>query len=177
MNRRQFICTAVAAAAMPLPVPLAIKAAPAASPLLPAWTVGTPGEWDWQVVRAKTNEDAVTAWAEESGYYKGEDCSDGPDCECDFCWQTAGVDADRQERWDNIDVTAGDEHWFKAGMGSNCKRCGYETFQEEGGRFVAGAVVRGDCMTFGAVICGDCMTLADWEIVDPERAAELRDEI
>lgn len=63
--------------------------------------------------------------------------------------------------WDSKQcVTNGD--WIRAGMGTHCTRCGYETTQD-------GGYAIGD-----DAICEDCMTLADWDIVDPEWAAEFR---
>lgn len=67
------------------------------------------------------------------------------------------------KRWDDLDrePTAGD--WLTAGMGHTCSRCGEETSVDCGGKNVAGVAV-----------CEDCMKLPDWEIVDPERAAEMK---
>lgn len=133
--------------------------------LIPAWVVGTPGEFDWQHIIAKTEDQARRFFAAE---VIGGDpaCEEGglPDCECDFCEKLGQVEAERKPMWDGKpynSITPGD--WLRSGTGHICSRCSYETFREEGGHGVGNEAV-----------CEECMTLADWEIVDPEHAAELR---
>lgn len=158
---------AIAAAATPAPLAIAAEAAatmaPAATRL--AWAVGTPGEFDWQHITAGTEDEAIRRYACET--VGGDGCEDGgeDDCECEWCLVIGSVEAQRQPAWDQKSETTNAD-WLRVGMGSFCSRCGYETISEEGGHAV------GD-----EAVCADCMTLADWDIVDPERAAELRTEI
>jgi hypothetical protein len=173
LSRREAIKLAaggLVAAVAPLPALAAtIKAPIAASAVLPAWAVGTPGEWDWRVIEAATELEARFAWLDDGG--PGSDCEQGgkagerEDCDCDSCSEFRGLDTDRKEHWDGKGVIAGDGMWFESGLGAYCSRCNEEAFSHDGGAVVAGEVV-----------CGECMTLADWDIADPERAAELRAE-
>jgi hypothetical protein len=136
----------------------------AAAPL-PVWLVGTPGEYNWQAVRALTEVEARLRWVCD---FVGDDkCDDGgepkDDCDCDFCCNFRDVDAQRYPQLDAKDtITPAD--WLKVGVGHVCSRCG-----EEAGPDDAHAV--------GAeAVCEYCMKLADWDIVDPERAAEIRED-
>jgi hypothetical protein len=147
------------------PIPAA-AVAPVAAPL-PAWTVGTSGEFDWQMVRALTEKDARLLWASD---FTGDDaCEDGgppkDDCECDLCSKFRCAEVNRVEQWDSLDEVKPAD-WLRVGFGHVCSRCGYETFREEGGKAV------GD-----EAVCEECMTVEDWDAVDPERAAELRAEM
>lgn len=161
ISRREVLLgTAAAVAATALPTMPAI-AAPSPE-ILPAWVVGTPGEFNWQHIVARTAEEAErifrAEWCDDS--CEGEE--DAPCGECDFC--TLDVDHERKPMWDGkSDVTPGD--WLRSGTGHICSRCSYETFPQEGGHGV------GD-----EAVCADCMTLADWDVVDPEHAAEIRTE-
>jgi hypothetical protein len=154
---------AVLAAAIP---PAEAAIAPTAPPL-PAWAVGTPGEWNWQAVEALTEHEAKLAWIRDQ--YQIEECEDGcggsDECDCEFCDHLRSLEADRKPKWDGKSVTAGDTTWFASGLGAYCDRCSYETSRDECGHVVNNEVV-----------CEQCMTLADWDIVDPEHAAELREE-
>lgn len=166
MNRREFICAAVATGAAAV-IPAVPAIATAADQLLkPAWAVGTSGEFDWQCFRADTAEEAIRLAAEE---YVGGGCLchelKEPDSSCEYCERVARYDADRVPVWDAADPVSGAD-WLAAGMGTYCSRCSYETFSETGGRAVNNEAV-----------CEDCMTLADWDIVDPERAAEIREDL
>jgi hypothetical protein len=153
MNRREVLLGAAAlAAAAQLPT-----AAVAKQPL-PAWAVGTPGEFNWQRIIAKTAEEAEGIFRNENCEFECEE--DAPCGECDGC--TMEVIAERKPVWDGI-VNPTPADWLRAGSGTFCSRCSYETFPEENGHPVVDEAV-----------CEDCMTLADWDIVDPARAAELR---
>jgi hypothetical protein len=163
LSRRELLIGAVAVAAVANIPALQALAAPAEA--LPAWVVGTPGEFDWQHVTGRTAEDAIRNFVcEQVG---GDGCEEGgePDCDCEWCYTIGGLEAERKPMWDGKrDVTPGD--WLRSGTGHVCSRCGYETFREEGGHGV------GD-----EAVCAECMELADWDIVDPEHAAELRAKI
>lgn len=162
ISRREVLLGAIAvtaAAALPtIPAPAAM--APEA---LPAWAVGTPGEFNFQHIVAKTAEEAEkifrAEWCDDS--CEGEE--DAPCGACDAC--CLEVNATRVEIWDGKkDTTSGD--WLEAGMGTYCARCSYECFADNGAKPVNGEAV-----------CEECMTLADWDIIDPEHAAELRAEM
>ncbi len=168
----KFSAAAVAAAAAGPAAALA-PAQTAAAPLAQTWLVGTPGEADWRAVKANSLAEAIRerrghdddcgAWCEavEDGAAPPEDC------ECDFCAglgcykgeHVAGLDGKRVE-----DITPGD--WIESGYGHFCSRCDCEAYAEIGAHAVGGEAV-----------CKDCMTLADWDIVDPAHAAELRAEM
>jgi hypothetical protein len=152
-----------AAAAVAAAIP-AQAAAPVSQAATPAWIVGTPGEYNWQAIFAKTEEEAIRLWVEEETGLEG--CERGEasdDCDCEFCCSLySDLDAERVKEFDGkTDITPGD--WLSAGKGHICSRCGYETSRDEGGKAIGKEAV-----------CSDCMTLADWDIVDPERAAEIR---
>lgn len=160
ISRRELLVGAAAlAAATNIPAMPAMTAT-APAEVLPAWVVGTPGEFNWQHIVARTASEAErifrAEWTDDS--CEGEE--DAPCGECDFC--TLDVESERKPMWDGkSDVTPGD--WLRSGTGHICSRCSYETFPEEGGHGV------GD-----EAVCSECMTLADWDIVDPEHADELR---
>lgn len=169
-SRRQFIAlggAAAAALALPptavaeaVPIPTAAPAVP-----MPTWIVGTPGESDHEVVRAVTREAAIRFRAEDCEVVE---CGDEPfeACDCGACTARDGYEATRTSAWDGRpeeSITAGD--WIAEGFDACCDRCGHECSQDGGARSVNGVAV-----------CEDCLTLADWDIVDPDLAAEMRAE-
>lgn len=164
-RRALFIGTAAIAAARAMPSRFVCEtvAAPMAKPVLPAWIVGSPDEFDWQLVRAATSDDALR---ERVTDYTGMSACE-PDrledeCQCEFCYYTRAFEVERVPSFDAIaEPTPGD--WIRSGSGHACSRCSYETFRDADGHGV------GD-----EAVCEECMTLADWDIVDPEYAAELR---
>lgn len=145
----------------------AISAVPAvaapANLLLPAWIVGTPGEPDHEVVRALTREAAIAFRCDGCD---GDD--DGlvnqPGCDCYSCSEQGGYEATRVAEWDDKPVVT-DGDWMAAGFETRCDRCDYEVSYDLGGRVVQGKPV-----------CDECLTLADWRLVDSERAAEMEAE-
>lgn len=162
ISRREVLlgtAAVVAAAAIPS-APITITAP---VEVIPAWAVGTPGEFNWQHIVAKTADEAkrifLSEWTDDS--CEGEE---GAPCgECETC--TLDVEAERKPMWDGLkDTSPGD--WLRADMGTYCSRCSYETFPHENGYAVGSEAV-----------CEECMTLADWDIVNPDHAAELRAEI
>lgn len=167
ITRRKFICSAVATGAV-IAFPAFPEIATAAVPVVkPAWAVGTCGEFDWNCFRADTAEEAIRIAAEE---YCGEGCTcanyqDERSLPCEYCSRVDQYDATRIKAWDAADpLTGGD--WLAAGMGAFCSRCGYETSTEEGGQIIESEAV-----------CDDCMTITDWELIDPEHAAEMREDL
>lgn len=171
ISRRSLLLgTSAVAVAAALP---AVQAAPAvakvAKPPMPTWIVGTPGEWDHEVIRAATREAALLLRCDECEFADEPDEEEGlggPNCECEFCIARHGYEATRVPSMDGKPVEQiGSGDWLDAKFCANCERCSYETDFDCGGHNVGGKAV-----------CEDCMTLADWDIVDPERAAELRAE-
>ena len=169
-RRALLLGTSAVAVAAALPaVPVAPAVAKAAKPPLPTWIVGTPGEWDHEVIRAATREAAIAFRAEGCEFEEDPDEEEGlggPNCACEDCTARAGYEATRVPQWDGRPIQSiGGGDWLDIGNETICSRCDYETAKENGGHNVGGKAV-----------CEDCMTLADWDIVDPERAAELRAE-
>jgi anaerobic selenocysteine-containing dehydrogenase len=166
LSRRAFLSTASAAAVVAgLPAGASVPVAPVAKAVaapLPTWIVGTPGEWDHEIIRAATRELAVRFRADDCEEVEVGDEPD-PDCDCDSCYGRRGYEATRVPQWDGRpENTIGSGDWLARGSEALCDRCGYETNPEYGHNVA------------GKAVCEDCMTLADWDIVDPERAAELR---
>jgi hypothetical protein len=164
LSRRDVLIGAAAvAASAALPLPVMADVLPSPLPVaMPAWIVGTPGEFDWQHVGGRTAEEAIHNFV--CGTVGGDGCEEGntPDCDCEWCCTIGALEAERKPMWDGKrDVTPGD--WLRSGTGHICSRCSYETFPEEGGHGV------GD-----EAVCAECMTLEDWDIVDPEHASEIR---
>lgn len=164
LSRRQILVGAAAvaaASAIPATVAPAIEAA-APAEIIPAWAVGTPGEFNWQHIVARTAEEAERIFRAEWIGDNCEDEEDGPCGECDAC--CLDVEATRVKSWDGLGTTTSAD-WLRADMGSCCTRCGSESHKD------AGAQIVGE-----DAICEDCLTLADWGIIDPKHAAELRAE-
>lgn len=163
LSRRAFVCSAVATAAavMAPPIPIAATDA-AAAPAKLFWAAGTPGEMDAHWYQAETAELAKSYWLDENHGDCGCEAVSAEDGVCDRC--SAAVDA-----WplDVSDPAKGmtPADWLRSDLGYNCSRCSYPAFAQESAQAV------GD-----EAVCSDCMTLADWDIVDPERAAELRED-
>jgi len=172
MNRREVMAlgaATVAAAALPAGSPVAAAGTPGCSaPIPPAWAVGPPdGDFNW-ISAVGSEHEAKLEWLnswrgrESMKCLRGGELKEG--CECDNCEDYSRLEVTRQEGWDGkAEIKPGD--WLRGGMGCMCSRCSYETFEEANGHAV------GD-----EAVCEECMTLADWDIVDPERAAELRAE-
>lgn len=171
LSRRALLLgtSAVAVAAALPAAQIAPAAAKVAKPPLPTWIVGTPGEWDHEVIRAATREAAIAFRAEGCEFEDDPDEEEGlggPNCVCEDCTARGGYEATRVPQWDGRPVNSiGGGDWLDIGNEAICSRCDYETAKESGGHNIGGKAV-----------CEDCMTLADWDIVDPERAAELRAE-
>lgn len=159
ISRRSLLVSAAAVAGtMFLPpaafvAPLTVGVDMAAKSDLMAFAVGTPGEYDWISVFARTPEEAWREWAE----YQGLDD------------ESAAFDPDyvtRVEKWDGLrGVNAAD--WIRAGLGHHCDRCSGETSLDHGCRVICEGVV-----------CEECLTLEDLLIVDLDEAVErLADDI
>lgn len=164
LNRRQALAIgigAVASAALPASAAVAAPITEAAKPELVAWMVGTPGEWDWQMIKARTYDEAIRDFVCEA--VGGDGCEEGSpeDCDCEWCWTIGGLEASRTPAWDGKeDVTAAD--WLRAGWGATCSRCRDEV--EYDGGFPVG----------DKAIHSDCMTRDDWEAFEPRNDSEIR---
>lgn len=161
MMTRRFLLAAAAvtsaASALPSISAVAAEVTPVV-PRLPAYVVGTPDVFNWQIVRANDIDAAIREIAISNA---GGDCSGCEDSNCDFCCEMRKLEALRVTHMDEIDnPTPAD--WIRADCGHCCSRCGYETFPQEGGQAV------GD-----EAVCEECMTMQDWLIADPEHHAEL----
>lgn len=156
INRRAFLAGAMAStAAIALPgtagpaLPETLVGEPVSfhMPRLKAYAVGTPGKYDWQVVRA-FNEDQAKEF-----FLADLDLEPFEAAEYD-------VDYKRVEAWDSKPtVTTGD--WINEGFGSFCDRCSCEAHPENGALNVE-----------GLCICEDCVTVADRAPIDPKGVAE-----
>ncbi|MCW5711327.1 hypothetical protein [Shinella sp.] len=158
LSRRAFVIgTSALVVAPALPT---ISAAPAvtatARAITPMWAVGTPGEFDWQAIRAATPEEAWRAWLSETGW---------PDDDRPF--EKSGVQ--RIPQWDDLE-TVRPTDWIDADMGHCCSRCGYETHRDAGGRSVGDEVVCEDCFSFA-----DLMAEGGGDAID-ELANKIADE-
>ena len=165
MLTRRFILAAAAATAAASSLPAGAAAPPPPSaPPMPCWIVGTDGDFNFQIVRAATREQAIRLLAEEESGLTACECREEPfgRC-CDLC-RYASRDAYRAEHFDTIAAPSAAD-WLRAGLAHTCSRCDYETFNDTGWAV-------GD-----EAICEECMTVEDFDVVDPARAAEMREEM
>ncbi|EHK56833.1 hypothetical protein [Allomesorhizobium alhagi] len=151
LSRRSFLASASAAAVVAtMPAGgAALAASPASAPaaVLPAFVVGTPGEYDWHAYVAENAEQAFRMWVQDRG-----------DDECEFDPEFVT----RMPAWDGRDPdTIRPADWLRADLGHCCERCGYETHSDSGAQIVAGEVV-----------CEECLTFADRVLCDPEDALD-----
>lgn len=172
-TRREFLSGAVAlAAAEAMPFGPALGAPIAVVPIEAptfAFVVGTPGEHDGQFVRAHNAREALEKWIDERWSYGPEGPSadrECPHCEALPCTCDVNKLVTRVPAWDAFDgePTSGD--WIDRGFGHICERCNYEIGDSSDGYNVRGEAVH-----------SDCMELADWKLVDPERYAEIVEEM
>lgn len=171
------VAAASAAVARIPPGPPTAAPAPTAPPPPPkvAWVVGTPGEYDWEVVRAPTRERALEIWLEDSGWEPEceVECPPGEDpetwepetltqCVCGKCLMP-DVEADRVTAFDSIrNPTPGD--WIRANIGHTCSRCREEASPGDGA-----IAIGDDC------ICPHCQTREEKAAANEERE-RLREE-
>lgn len=159
LSRRAFLIGTSALVVAPMLPAIAASApvATAARAVAPMWAVGTPGEFDWQAIRASTPEKAFKIWMHEQDW----DAEDEMEFDPSF--------VTRVERWDDLKkVNPAD--WIDAGMGHCCERCSYETHRDAGARVVSGEVVCEDCFTFA-----DLMAEGGEDAID-ELANKIADE-
>lgn len=159
VSRRTALALAVGAAAAPLlPEAIAAPVAPAV-PLFPAWSVGTPGEYNWKTFFAATKDRAIELYRQAMIDDDGMDEDTAAECDLEANDMKHFEPDTEGEHY----MTAQDA--YDAGWGHICDRCGVEESPSMW-RPVSDKAV-----------CDDCMTLADWQIIDPEHAAELREEM
>jgi hypothetical protein len=106
MMTRRFLLAAAAvttaAAALPAVPALAVEVvAPAAPPPLPAWVVGRPDCFDWQIVRTATADEALREIALSNAWPC--DCAGCEDSDCDFCATLRNLDVLRVPHMDAIE--------------------------------------------------------------------------
>lgn len=114
---------------------------------LPAWIVGTPGEYNWQFIRAATSDQARRFWAEDQ---VGVDCEDGmpaSGCDCDTCYAFNGADTERRGEWDDFKHEPTPADWLRSGVGYSCARCRDEADPYSGARAVGDEAVCESCLT------------------------------
>lgn len=139
LSRRSFLALGAASAAatiLPVDAMLAARATPlpAETPLL-SYSVGTPGEWDWQAFKATSPEAAMQQWLESNCLgvcENAETKAPVQGCECFACLKRVEITANRQPEWDGKDVSPGDDLWLASGLGCTCPRCDGETFLDSG---------------------------------------------
>lgn len=172
INRRHLLALAGAGAVAAV-LPAVVVAAPVpvvVPPVVPAWAIGTGGDWNWHVIEALTEDAAMDEymsiqWGFDECFNAAEPSVSLVECECDHCHHRRQLDVERRPEWDGKGVVTGGVEWFNSGLGAHCSRCSYETHLDDCGHVVGREIV-----------CEDCMTLADLDVVDPERAAELRED-
>lgn len=161
ITRRNFLrlgAAAAATAALPAPTiaaPAEVLVDLAKGPDLLAFIVGTPGEFDWHVVFART---AQEAYAQRFGDIEGASDEGGSDDAPPVEFDEECVS--RVPRWDHRDPqTITNVDWVKAGFGTYCSRCGDEQLESH---------IIGD-----EVVCEYCMRDVDWIVaLDREEAIE-----
>lgn len=162
ISRRAFLSGVASVAAAPLVPALPVAAAQmtvgaevAAGPDgFVMWAVGTPGEYDWQAISARSAEEAYRFYREEHGLDELDEEED---------WSCIGENVERVPSWDGKsprELTGAD--WFKANFGYHCSKCGFEASPDNGARCVE-----------GAVYCEECMTLPLKILDDPDDAFDL----
>ncbi|WP_420104118.1 hypothetical protein [Bosea sp. (in: a-proteobacteria)] len=140
---RRFLLVAAAATAASAAIPIETKAAAGKifRPRKLAWVVGTPGEYNFELIRAATPEEAIKLWMAEQCEGFAEP---GEPCDCMAC--THELVSYRMAAFDQIrNPSPGD--WIRAGMGAHCDRCGYECDPEMGARAIADTAVCESCLT------------------------------
>ncbi len=71
------------AAAASLNIPLAAAAVEPTAPLVPAWSVGTPGEWNWKTFFAATKDRAIELYRRSMIDDDGMDEDTAAECDLD----------------------------------------------------------------------------------------------
>lgn len=176
LTRRSFLLSSSAAAlaaTVPLPAMPVPKAAVgvdlAAGPDLLAFVVGTPGEYDWQVVFAKSARDALL----EAHHWMFERMN--PETKRWEIDPNEPVDVDayadhfqRVPQWDGRDPAGiSPADWFCIGWGYSCDRCDGPA-SADSGLIIGSDVVCEDCVTFA-----DRVAAGDWDWIEDELANQI----
>lgn len=138
LSRRDALALAVGAAASPL-LPH-VEAGAATIPTLPAFAVGTPGEFNWKVIFARTVDRAKEIWYDENGWYEPDE-------------RELDLDANSVPHLDGLATEEG-EHppsvsdCIEMGWDHNCVRC-YRDVSCDGDNYrdIGGEAVCQECLT------------------------------
>lgn len=157
LSRRDALSLAVGAAASPLLPAIAVAAPPT---LFPVWTVGTPGEMNWRVIAAATEDAARKLWLE----WESLDDADEDDIpELDVRPTNPAV-VEPQEYESEISLTC--EQYESLGWDQVCERCQCES---DPSNYRVLPAMEGKS---SFVVCHDCMRTEDWKHVDPDMYEE-----
>lgn len=175
-TRREFLKgagTAAAVAVMPVAFPQVAVPAVAAKQL--AWSFDIAhGDYSATVI-AETADDAHAQMIyEHFDVDLADDCPrrmHGNDDECtaeDCNCQDSGISNVKREPRLDAAAARGDitiEDYYRAGWGYQCARCGDESSE-------------GDWRPIdGMAVCHECTTVDEWRRIDPDRAAELEEDL
>lgn len=158
------------------PVVHAAPAPPDTRPFLPAFQVGTPGEWDWRVYFAATEERAKELWAAET------ECP--PEGVADAAVRPAPHLADFAR--DEGAHPVSDEDCFDMQWDCHCSRCSSDVGSGSY-TIIAAACVCRDCRTpqeidaedhdeFVELLFNDALDVTDFALFSLLRAEDLLDE-
>ena len=140
-----------AAAVAPLPPPATF----------PVWTVGTPGEMNWRVIAAATQDAARKLWLE---YESLDDADEDNVPELDVRATKESVIPPQDYEGEVEQISHAD--YEALGWDQTCFRCDYPTDPSNYRVFVPASAPPGAQLTI--VVCHDCMRLEDWKIADPD---------
>ncbi len=88
----------------------------------PVWTVGTPGEDDWQILEAADGRTALAEWAKMNGIVcRGPG---GETCPCMNCETLSEIRVERQPEMDGRPGHERDLIWMRQGNRPCCSLCG-----------------------------------------------------
>lgn len=180
LSRRSFLMAGVAATlvaetgvaqALPVAPPMADP-----RPFLPAFQVGTPGEWDWRVYFAPTEERAKEMWCDEHdadrSVAEGLHVRPAPHLS----------DLAREEG----DHPVSDADCYELGWDCHCNRCHSEV-SADSYTIIAAACVCQDCRTpqeidaedhdeFVGLLINDALDVTDFALFSLLRAEDFLDE-
>ena len=174
IDRRQLLVGAGAVAILPAVPALAV--APAPPPFLPAFAVGTPGDYNWRVFFARTAEHARELWYEEFGEEMaaaGE--ASAYNLRVDDVPHLAGISTTEGEHFPSV------SDCFQMGWDLNCDRCFCDVSAGEY-RELGDKCVCDDCLTAQEIDAEDHGDFLHWffnerfDITDPAVFALFRPE-
>lgn len=157
-SRRELLVGAAALAVAPS-VPASAAALPPTA-LFPVWTVGTPGEMNWRVIAAATEDAARKLWLE---YESLDDADDDDIPELDVRPTNAAV-VEPQDDEGELSLTC--EQYEDLGWDQICERCQCES---DPSNYRVLPATEGKS---SFVVCHDCMRTEDWKHVDQDMYEE-----